>query len=109
MARTASINRDTNETKVHVIVSLDGGELEDVPQQNGERTNHHAFQSSKAQYIDIDTGIGFLDHMIHQLAKHGGWSLYVRCRGDLHSMSHSPIKPFDLPGISKQTADSIPT
>jgi imidazoleglycerol-phosphate dehydratase len=85
MPRVASINRDTNETKVQIILNLDGGALEDVPKQNGERKNHHAFQSSKAQYIDIDTGIGFLDHMIHQLAKHGGWSLYVRCSGDIHS------------------------
>jgi imidazoleglycerol-phosphate dehydratase len=93
MARTSSVKRDTNETKVHIILSLDGGELENVPQIKGERTNHHAFQSSKAQYVDIDTGIGFLDHMIHQLAKHGGWSLYVKCRGDLHSKWHLERPP----------------
>lgn len=85
MVRTATLKRDTNETKIHIIVNLDGGELEDVPKLNGERTNHHAFQASKAQYVDIETGIGFLDHMIHQLAKHGGWSLYVRSKGDLTS------------------------
>jgi hypothetical protein len=93
MVRTATIKRDTNETKVHVILSLDGGDLDDLPSEtsrlNGERTNKHAFQNSKAQYIDIDTGVGFLDHMVHQLAKHGGWSLYLRTRGDLHSMTCS--------------------
>jgi len=84
-ARTATIKRDTNETKVHLILSIDGGPLEGVPaEQNGE-SRSHAKQISKSQHIDIDSGIGFLDHMIHQLAKHGGWSLYLRCKGDLHS------------------------
>jgi imidazoleglycerol-phosphate dehydratase len=81
-ARTAKISRKTNETKVAVIVSLDGGEI-DIPDSHGGR--HHARQMTAAQQIDIDTGIGFLDHMLHQLAKHGGWSLFLRCEGDLHS------------------------
>jgi len=87
-ARTATLKRDTNETKVHLIVSLDGGPLEDIPADSKDgKSKSHAKQISKAQHIDIDTGVGFLDHMIHQLAKHGGWSLWLRCRGDLHSTS----------------------
>ncbi|KAF2669176.1 imidazoleglycerol-phosphate dehydratase [Microthyrium microscopicum] len=87
-ARTATIKRDTNETKVHCIVSIDGGPLADVPAESNGESRSHAKQISKAQHIDIDTGIGFLDHMIHQLAKHGGWSLWLRCSGDTHIDDH---------------------
>ena len=81
--RTATLNRDTNETKIQLSVSLDGGALES-DEQNGEDKSH-ASQSTKSQQIDIDSGIGFLDHMIHALAKHSGWSMRLRCKGDLHS------------------------
>ncbi|KAF2474044.1 IGPD-domain-containing protein [Lindgomyces ingoldianus] len=98
MARSASLNRDTNETKIQISLNLDGGTLEpfqaskfwdaiDAQQTNGE-TKEHASQSSKSQDIAIDTGIGFLDHMLHALAKHAGWSLRIRCRGDLHIDDH---------------------
>ena len=83
--RSATINRDTNETKIQLSLNLDGGALDDAA-ANGDAKSHAA-QSSKAQFIDIDSGIGFLDHMLHALAKHAGWSLRLRCRGDLHSMS----------------------
>lgn len=95
MSRTATLNRDTNETKIQISLNLDGGDLEpfaqsdfwdaiDAQQTNGEDKDH-ATQKSKSQIINVDTGIGFLDHMIHALAKHAGWSLRVRCKGDLHS------------------------
>jgi imidazoleglycerol-phosphate dehydratase len=95
-ARTAAISRDTNETKVQISLNIDGGELEPYPQSdfwdkidrelNGSaEEKDHAAQKSKSQIISVDTGIGFLDHMIHALAKHAGWSLKVRCKGDLHS------------------------
>ena len=87
--RAASISRETKETKINVVLNIDGGQL-DLPSSamvNGERKNKHAFQASKTQYIDVDTGIGFFDHMLHALAKHGGWSLYLRTDGDLHSAS----------------------
>lgn len=84
--RTATINRDTNETKVNLILNLDGGPLEEA---NGEKNvdEAHATQVSKSQTIDVDSGIGFLDHMLHALAKHAGWSLKLKCKGDLHSKS----------------------
>jgi len=84
--RSATINRDTNETKIQLSLNLDGGVLEDASESsaNGEAKSHAA-QTSKSQTIDVDSGIGFLDHMIHALAKHAGWSLRIRCRGDLHS------------------------
>jgi imidazoleglycerol-phosphate dehydratase len=88
--RQATLNRDTNETKIQLSLNLDGGALETTEgsaETNGEDKSH-ASQSSKSQQISIDTGIGFLDHMIHALAKHGGWSLHLRTRGDLYIDDH---------------------
>ena len=90
MARSATVSRDTKETQIQVILNIDGGELQlpanaNGAEINGERPNKHAFQASKAQYIDVSTGVGFLDHMLHTLAKHAGWSLYLRTSGDLIS------------------------
>ncbi|KAF1983455.1 imidazole glycerol phosphate dehydratase, partial [Aulographum hederae CBS 113979] len=89
--RLASVNRTTNETTINLSLSLDGGEIEELPAEaevEGEKKRKHATQFSKSQQIDIDSGIGFLDHMIHALAKHAGWSLKLRCRGDLHIDDH---------------------
>ncbi|KAK6410769.1 imidazoleglycerol-phosphate dehydratase [Oleoguttula sp. CCFEE 5521] len=93
--RAATLNRDTNETKIQLSLNLDGGavpSLEEVASTNGasaeSQTKVHASQSSASQEIAIDTGIGFLDHMLHALAKHGGWSLRLRTRGDLHIDDH---------------------
>lgn len=63
--RTATIQRHTNETKIDVTVNLDGS----------------------GRY-DIKTGIGFLDHMLDQLARHSLCNLTVRCDGDLHIDDH---------------------
>lgn len=97
--RTALINRDTNETKIQVSLSLDGGPLDHLPESShftsalpvpktpipSQDSKHHASQITNSQHIWIWTGIGFLDHMLHAWAKHAGWSLRVRCRGDLAS------------------------
>ncbi|KAF1957621.1 imidazoleglycerol-phosphate dehydratase [Byssothecium circinans] len=102
MPRTCTLNRDTNETKIQVSLNLDGGELppyepsdfwaaHDAKAPNGEGSKldtDHATQKSTSQEIQVDTGIGFLDHMIHALAKHAGWSLKIRCKGDLHIDDH---------------------
>lgn len=85
--RSATINRDTNETKIQLSLNLDGGILESAGDSAGA-TKSHAAQSSASQDIDVDSGIGFLDHMLHALAKHAGWSLRLRCRGDLHIDDH---------------------
>jgi imidazoleglycerol-phosphate dehydratase len=93
--RSTAFNRDTNETKIQVSLNIDGGALEpfqssefwDNLESNGE-TKAHATQASKSQTIEVDSGIGFLDHMIHAMAKHAGWSLRVRCKGDLHIDDH---------------------
>ncbi|KAJ2509156.1 imidazoleglycerol-phosphate dehydratase [Coemansia sp. RSA 2049] len=68
--RTAVVERKTNETDIKIRLEL--GSLE----------------SASEQTISIDTGIGFLDHMYHALAKHGKWSLTLACAGDLHIDDH---------------------
>lgn len=85
-ARWAAFARDTNETKIQLAINLDGG---DFPPETDARLlqegDGHASQASKSQTIAVNTGIGFLDHMLHALAKHAGWSLVINCQGDLHS------------------------
>ena len=63
--RSASLQRDTNETKVSVSVNLDG-----------------------TGAYDVATGVGFLDHMLEQLSRHSLCDLTVRCDGDLHIDDH---------------------
>lgn len=87
--RWAAFARDTNETKIQIALNLDGGVF---PPETDSRLlggSDHASQSSKSQTISINTGIGFLDHMLHALSKHGGWSLAIACKGDLHSQYSS--------------------
>ncbi|MFB9732595.1 MULTISPECIES: bifunctional histidinol-phosphatase/imidazoleglycerol-phosphate dehydratase HisB [Ornithinimicrobium] len=71
--RTAHVDRNTAETRISVDVDLDrpGG-------------------------ADASTGLGFLDHMLDQLAKHGGFSMTVRCDGDLHIDDHHTIEDVAL-------------
>jgi imidazoleglycerol phosphate dehydratase HisB len=64
-ARTASIDRTTSETSIHVAVSLDG-----------------------AGASKLATGIGFLDHMLAALAKHSRIDIELSCAGDLHIDDH---------------------
>ena len=65
MARTAEIRRETAETKINLSLNLDG-----------------------TGAADLDTGIGFLDHMLHLLARHSLIDLTVRATGDLHVDAH---------------------
>ncbi|KAA8913129.1 Imidazoleglycerol-phosphate dehydratase-domain-containing protein [Sphaerosporella brunnea] len=85
--RTALLSRDTNETKIKIALSLDGGSLDSLSSE-ADGASHHASQTSSAQSISINSGIGFLDHMLHALAKHSGWSLSLTCQGDLHIDDH---------------------
>ncbi|MGI9373187.1 MAG: imidazoleglycerol-phosphate dehydratase HisB [Hyphomicrobiales bacterium] len=63
--RTAKLKRDTNETQISVELNLDG-----------------------TGTYDIETGIGFLDHMLEQLSRHSLIDLNVRAHGDLHIDMH---------------------
>jgi imidazoleglycerol-phosphate dehydratase len=67
--RVGRIERETGETSVLVEVDLDGTGVSDV-----------------------DTGIGFYDHMLNQLGKHGGFDLHVRTKGDLHIDAHHTVE-----------------
>lgn len=69
MARIASIERNTNETRISMTLNLDG--------------------SGKA---DIHTGIGFFDHMLNGFARHGLFDLTVRVDGDLEVDTHHTIE-----------------
>nr|O94126.1 RecName: Full=Imidazoleglycerol-phosphate dehydratase; Short=IGPD [Cyberlindnera jadinii]CAA73207.1 imidazoleglycerol-phosphate dehydratase [Cyberlindnera jadinii] len=86
--RRALVNRTTNETKIQISLSLDGGYVTVPESIFKDKKYDDATQVTSSQVISINTGVGFLDHMIHALAKHGGWSLIVECIGDLHIDDH---------------------
>ncbi len=73
MTRTAEIDRKTGETDVQVSLTVDGSGL-------GER----------------DTGVGFLDHMLDLLARHGRLDLTVRARGDLGAGAHHTVEDVGI-------------
>jgi len=67
--RSAEVERSTRETTIRAHVNLD---------TQGR--------------IEVQTGIGFFDHMLEQIAKHGGFSLVLRCEGDLHVDEHHTVE-----------------
>jgi imidazoleglycerol-phosphate dehydratase len=71
--RKAAINRKTSETDIKITVDLDG-------------RGHH----------QINTGIGFLDHMLSALAVHGLFDLTVQASGDLHIDTHHTIEDVGI-------------
>jgi imidazoleglycerol-phosphate dehydratase/histidinol-phosphatase len=73
IARRAHLLRQTNETRIEVRVNLDA-----------------------ALPLQVDTGIGFFDHMLEQLARHGGFSLELTCRGDLDVDEHHTVEDCAL-------------
>ncbi|KAK2744993.1 imidazoleglycerol-phosphate dehydratase [Myotisia sp. PD_48] len=95
--RTSYVERFTKETKTQISLSIDGGPLDLLPDSHAafksrtippQSDEHHACQISASQHIWVWTGVGFLDHMLHALAKHGGWSLRIRTLGDLAIDDH---------------------
>jgi imidazoleglycerol-phosphate dehydratase len=70
--RTAELRRETKETKVHISLNLDGGELE------------------------IDTGIGFFDHMLHALLFYAGFGGKIACQGDLNVDGHHSVEDVGI-------------
>lgn len=71
--RTASLSRSTRETEISVRLDLDG---------RGD--------------ADISTGVGFFDHMLTQIARHGLIDLEVKARGDLHIDDHHTVEDVGI-------------
>ena len=72
-ARTAEVQRNTAETRIKVAINLDG---------TGKASLH--------------SGIGFLDHMLDQIARHGLIDLDIECEGDLHIDGHHTVEDIGI-------------
>jgi imidazoleglycerol-phosphate dehydratase len=73
MNRTAEITRNTNETQITVKVNLDGTGI-----------------------ANLSTGIGFFDHMLDQIARHGLMDLDIKAVGDLHIDGHHTVEDVGI-------------
>ncbi len=71
--RTAEVVRETKETKIKLSINIDG-----------------SGQSA------IDTGVGFLDHMLTLLAKHGRFDMNVVCKGDIEVDDHHTVEDIGI-------------
>jgi len=71
--RSAEVRRDTLETQIRVRIDLDG--------------------TGRSQ---LSTGIGFFDHMLEQIGRHGGFALTLTCAGDTHIDEHHSIEDSAL-------------
>ena len=85
MPRTSTIRRQTAETTIELTLNLDG---------SGSQT--------------LATGVGFFDHMLTHLAKHGIFDLAVQCRGDLHVDSHHTVEDVGI-CLGKCLAEALGT
>jgi imidazoleglycerol-phosphate dehydratase len=72
MSRTAERDRKTVETEISLALDLDGGEA------------------------SAQTGVGFLDHMLDLLSRHGGLGLRVEARGDLETGAHHTVEDVGI-------------
>jgi len=71
--RKSDITRNTTETEIKLSLNLDG---------TGKNS--------------IDTGVGFLDHMLELFARHGKFDLDVKCKGDTHVDSHHSVEDIGI-------------
>jgi len=96
--RTAKIERKTNETDILIELNLDG-----------------------EGHYDLDTGVGFFDHMLAHLSKHSKCDLTVKCKGDLEVDAHHSVEDIgialgeclckalgDKKGIARYGSSSLP-
>jgi imidazoleglycerol-phosphate dehydratase len=68
----------------------------DIKRKTGETDIEIAFSIEGQGYSSIDTGIGFLDHMLTLFSKHGGFDLSVKAKGDLNVDSHHTIEDIGI-------------
>ena len=73
MPRTATVDRTTSETRIWLELDLDG---------HGQ--------------VDLNTGVGFFDHMLTHLGKHGLFDLSIRATGDTHIDDHHTVEDVGL-------------
>jgi len=73
--RKASIQRDTNETKIKLDLNLD-------PAKTGDYAHN--------------TGVGFFDHMLDHVARHGRLALHITCDGDTHVDDHHSVEDIGI-------------
>ena len=71
--RTASVNRKTAETEINLVIDLDG-----------------------AGTAQIDSGCGFLDHMLTLFAKHGRFDITLNCKGDTYVDDHHTVEDIGI-------------
>lgn len=83
MSRTATIERNTKETQIKVELDLDGSGAS-----------------------ELSTGIGFFDHMLTHLARHGILDLKVSCKGDLEVDAHHTVEDVGI-AIGKAIAQAL--
>ena len=85
--RTADVTRNTKETKIRVVINLDG---------TGE--------------AKLDSGIPFLDHMLDQVARHGMIDIVLKASGDLHIDAHHTVEDVGITlgqALAKALGDKI--
>ena len=73
MSRIADVRRDTKETQIRVQINLDGSGL-----------------------AALSTGIGFFDHMLEQIARHGLIDMDIQAQGDLHIDGHHTVEDVGI-------------
>jgi len=83
MARRVTLERATNETKIALTLDLDGRGV-----------------------ADVATGVGFFDHMLTHLARHGLFDITLRCDGDLHIDAHHTVEDCGIL-LGKAVAESL--
>ena len=83
MARGVTLERATNETKIALTLDLDGRGV-----------------------ADVATGVGFFDHMLTHLARHGLFDITLRCDGDLHIDAHHTVEDCGIL-LGKAVAESL--
>lgn len=81
--RTAQIERNTNETQIRLTLNVDG----------------------RGQY-QVDTGCGFLNHMLELFARHGSFDLEVTCQGDIQVDDHHTVEDIGI-ALGKAFAQAL--